>query len=311
MPNGTVKFFNVAKGFGFITSDEGGKEIFLPAAALASAGLSGLKMGQRVSFEAIPDSKGPKATNITLLADAVSPKTDGNAGRPAMDGGKERLTFYHDPSLEESRTALQELQGAGHQPRIIEYLATPPDKDQLKHLSLLLRGTGQNLVKKYDPLFLALSLDDRFISEGEFWQAIVEHSSLINGPIVASATKAALCGSKNAIAAFLAPPSSAAPAAAQQKTLPASILAMMGITAKPAEKVQDGKNEAPKPVAKAAKAARTVSGAKPVPEPEARRKSATAAKPRTKPSAAPKTKPKPRVKAPAKVAAKKSSKRGR
>ena len=70
MPNGTVKFFNAAKGFGFITPDEKGKEIFLPAASLTSAGIAELKAGQRVSFEALPDTKGPKAVDLKVIADA-------------------------------------------------------------------------------------------------------------------------------------------------------------------------------------------------------------------------------------------------
>jgi len=61
MPNGTVKFFNVNKGFGFITSDEGGKEVFVPAASPASSGITNLKTGHRVCFESKPDTKGPMA----------------------------------------------------------------------------------------------------------------------------------------------------------------------------------------------------------------------------------------------------------
>ena len=50
MPSGTVKFFNDAKGFGFVTLDEGGKDVFLPAISVTSSGLPGLKAGQRISF---------------------------------------------------------------------------------------------------------------------------------------------------------------------------------------------------------------------------------------------------------------------
>lgn len=65
---GTVKFFNTTKGFGFITPDEGAKDVFVHVSALQDSGLPGLEDGQRVTFETEPDrhGKGPKAVNLTL-----------------------------------------------------------------------------------------------------------------------------------------------------------------------------------------------------------------------------------------------------
>jgi CspA family cold shock protein len=65
---GTVKFFNTTKGFGFITPDEGAKDVFVHVSAIQDSGLPGLEDGQRVSFETEPDrhGKGPKAVNLTL-----------------------------------------------------------------------------------------------------------------------------------------------------------------------------------------------------------------------------------------------------
>jgi CspA family cold shock protein len=67
MPSGTVKFFNHAKGFGFITPDDGGKDVFVHISAVQASGLPGLEDGQKVSFETEPDKrgKGPKAVNLT------------------------------------------------------------------------------------------------------------------------------------------------------------------------------------------------------------------------------------------------------
>ena len=56
--NGTVKFFNGAKGFGFIQPDEGGKDVFVHASALEAAGIRSLNEGDRVSFELEDDRKG-------------------------------------------------------------------------------------------------------------------------------------------------------------------------------------------------------------------------------------------------------------
>jgi CspA family cold shock protein len=59
MPSGTVKFFNTAKGFGFIEPDEGGgKDVFVHATALEAAGIRVLNEGDRVSFELEDDRKG-------------------------------------------------------------------------------------------------------------------------------------------------------------------------------------------------------------------------------------------------------------
>ncbi|EKF17272.1 cold-shock protein [Nitratireductor pacificus] len=66
--SGTVKFFNNSKGFGFITPDAGGADVFVHISAVQASGLPGLEDGQKVSFETEPDKrgKGPKAVNLTI-----------------------------------------------------------------------------------------------------------------------------------------------------------------------------------------------------------------------------------------------------
>ncbi|MES2294970.1 MAG: ArsC/Spx/MgsR family protein [Pseudomonadota bacterium] len=141
---------------------------------------------------------------------------------PIPDAGVSRLTVFHDPASDASPIVLAALKAAGQDPRLVDYMATPPDRDALKNLSLLLRGGDQSLVRKYDPLFLELRLDDRFISDGEFWAAIVEHPSLINGPVIATAQKARVCRTENAVKAFLGIELSAeSPATAKPKGIPA------------------------------------------------------------------------------------------
>ena len=63
---GTVKFFNDAKGFGFITPDGGAKDVFVHISALQASGIQSLREGQQVTFDTEPDrmGKGPKAVNI-------------------------------------------------------------------------------------------------------------------------------------------------------------------------------------------------------------------------------------------------------
>lgn len=66
MTTGTVKFFNTAKGFGFISPEGGGKDVFVHITALEAAGIRSLGEGQRVSFDIQPDARGSKATNLRL-----------------------------------------------------------------------------------------------------------------------------------------------------------------------------------------------------------------------------------------------------
>ncbi|MCR4269126.1 cold-shock protein [Nitratireductor sp. ZSWI3] len=64
---GTVKFFNSSKGFGFITPDDGAKDVFVHISAVERSGMTTLTDGQKVSFDVEPDrmGKGPKAVNLS------------------------------------------------------------------------------------------------------------------------------------------------------------------------------------------------------------------------------------------------------
>ena len=64
--NGTVKFFNTAKGFGFIAPEGGGKDVFVHASALEQSGIHALSEGEKVSFDVQPDAKGSKAVNVKM-----------------------------------------------------------------------------------------------------------------------------------------------------------------------------------------------------------------------------------------------------
>jgi CspA family cold shock protein len=65
MTVGTVKFFNSTKGFGFISPDGGGKDVFVHVSAVEAAGLHTLNEGQKVNFDIVPDARGAKASNLS------------------------------------------------------------------------------------------------------------------------------------------------------------------------------------------------------------------------------------------------------
>jgi len=80
MAKGTVKWFNDAKGFGFIEPEGGGADVFAHFSAIQMEGFRTLKQGALVMFDLVQGPKGDLAQNIRLLAEAVHPPvTDGDA----------------------------------------------------------------------------------------------------------------------------------------------------------------------------------------------------------------------------------------
>jgi cold shock CspA family protein/arsenate reductase-like glutaredoxin family protein len=216
MLKGTVKFFNPDKGFGFITRDGEASDVFLPAASIPANDIAAFKPGRRVLFDEVQDGKGRKAINLKLVEESAP-------AAPVAPAADARVTLYCDDDEEERDELLAALRAGGCEPVVVNYLAQPPVRDKLKSLSLLLRNVDQSLVRRYDPLFSELQLDDRFISENEFWDAIVEHPALINGPFVATGSRAALVHNTAAVKAFLSPDAQrAAP-----KALPPGLLKLM------------------------------------------------------------------------------------
>jgi cold shock protein len=67
MKEGSVKWFDAAKGYGFLTPDEGGREVFVHYRDIAGIGYRTLTDGQRVGYDQVDGPKGPKAENVIPL----------------------------------------------------------------------------------------------------------------------------------------------------------------------------------------------------------------------------------------------------
>ena len=88
MPRGVVKFFNSAKGFGFIAPEDGGGDIFVHVSAVEQSGLGGLNEGDEVSYEIEADRRSgkPAAVNLEVTGSSPAPRVS----RPAPQRGFER-----------------------------------------------------------------------------------------------------------------------------------------------------------------------------------------------------------------------------
>jgi arsenate reductase len=103
------------------------------------------------------------------------------------------FTIYHNPKCQTSRNVLTQLRDAGHEPRIIEYLKTPPSKNELKRLIKRMGVKVSEIVRWKEPIAGELGLDKGASSDEELLDAMMEHPILINRPIVVSDDAVKLC----------------------------------------------------------------------------------------------------------------------
>jgi arsenate reductase (glutaredoxin) len=103
------------------------------------------------------------------------------------------ITIYHNANCGTSRNALAAIRAAGFEPRIVEYLKTPPTREELKGLIARMGMTVRQLVRQKEPLFRELRLDERDVGEDELLDAMLENPILINRPIVVADNVARLC----------------------------------------------------------------------------------------------------------------------
>ncbi len=104
----------------------------------------------------------------------------------------DEIVIYHNPRCSKSRQTLQLLQERGLQPRVVEYLRTPPSKTELKRILKLLGLKPRDLMRRREPEYKALGLDDPALTDDQLIEAMIETPKLIERPIVLANGKAAL-----------------------------------------------------------------------------------------------------------------------
>ena len=115
-----------------------------------------------------------------------------------------QITIYHNPNCGTSRNALAAIRAAGHEPHIIEYLKTPPTREELKYLIARMNLTVREIVRKKEPLYHELRLDERDVGEDELLDAMIENPILINRPIVVTGRTVRLCRPSELVKELLA-----------------------------------------------------------------------------------------------------------
>src|SRR3954462_15203072 len=100
MPQGTVKWFNEEKGYGFITPDDGGEDLFVHHTGIAGSGFKSLEEGEKISYEVPQGRKGMQAANVSKASANRTDKGDAEASLRVpldVDGAAHILADHFDP----------------------------------------------------------------------------------------------------------------------------------------------------------------------------------------------------------------------
>lgn len=103
------------------------------------------------------------------------------------------VTIYHNPGCSTSRKTLALIEEKGLEPKVIEYLKTPPSRSELKAIVKRMGVPLRAILRKNAPVYSELGLGDPSVSDERILDAIEQHPVLIERPIVTTAKGARLC----------------------------------------------------------------------------------------------------------------------
>jgi arsenate reductase len=115
-------------------------------------------------------------------------------------------TIYHNPTCGTSRNVLALIRNSGEEPKIIEYLKTPPARDELVDLIARMGIKVRDLLRRKGTPFDELKLDNLALTDDELIDAMVAHPILINRPIVVTSEGVKLCRPSEAVLDILPHP---------------------------------------------------------------------------------------------------------
>lgn len=113
------------------------------------------------------------------------------------------ITVFHNPKCGTSRNVLALLHHAGLEPRVIEYLKTPPTRDEIRALAAATGEPLRALLRAKEPVYAELGLDDATLGDDALLDAIERHPILLNRPIVVTPLGTALCRPSEAVLELL------------------------------------------------------------------------------------------------------------
>ena len=113
--------------------------------------------------------------------------------------------IYHNPRCSTSRTTLGLIRNAGIEPHIVEYLKSPPTRDELRDLIKRAGLTPRQIVRTKEPIYRELKLDDPAVSDDQLLDAMAVHPVLIERPLVVTAKGVRLCRPSEAVLDLLPP----------------------------------------------------------------------------------------------------------
>lgn len=116
------------------------------------------------------------------------------------------ITIYHNPACGTSRNTLAMIRNAGIEPRVVEYLKHPPDRETLRGLVDAMGIPARELLRAKEALYAELGLDDASLDDDALIDAMLAHPVLINRPIVASPLGTRLCRPSEAVLDLLPSP---------------------------------------------------------------------------------------------------------
>ena len=109
------------------------------------------------------------------------------------------ITIYHNPKCGTSRNVLALIRNAGIEPRVIEYLKTPPSRDELKRLIAATGAPVRDLIRAKEAIHAELNLADPALSDDALIDAMLAHPILINRPLVVTPLGTRLCRPSEAV----------------------------------------------------------------------------------------------------------------